>query len=98
MDRHVVGFAISGLLGLFLAAGCSSSSKTDCKDVPIAACAGGAKYQYCVTSDSSGNCTAGYYTVGSQTFNCVSCTDLTKCVSDATSACLGSGAGDAGTD
>jgi hypothetical protein len=46
--------------------------------------------QLCTTSNG-GQCTGAYFTVGSQTFNCGSCTDTTACEEQAATVCYGDG-------
>ena len=49
-------------------------------------CPGGQALQSC-TDSVNGACTAAYYTVGTQRFNCASCTDTTACARQAQMAC-----------
>lgn len=44
-----------------------------------ASCANGESLESCQNLGANGQCTSAYFQVGTQTFACVSCTDLTSC-------------------
>jgi hypothetical protein len=100
-------FAWSALLVMGATFGCSSSSSnaTSCPNSG-ASCPNGEAIQACMTKSSDGSCSSIYYMVGSQTFNCKSCSaaDRQTCASQAAMSCTGggtdsgSGGGDASTD
>jgi hypothetical protein len=87
-----LAFAVGGLSA---ALGCSSSSSStgsgagtpSCTSADGTLCPTGAgALQLCVTG-GNGQCTGAYFTVGSQTFNCNSCTDTTGCEEQAAAVC-----------
>lgn len=51
---------------------------------------GGCPLTFCATQ-ANGTCTSAYYQVGSQTFQCASCTDTQTCAQEAANACLDGG-------
>ena len=103
MKSYVLGIMFASLVGLGLTAGCSSStspgaSAPTCSAYGASTCTGGNALQACVTKNADGSCASLYYTVGTQTFNCNSCTDATTCASNAVNACIGTtGGNDGGT-
>jgi hypothetical protein len=104
MKSHFLGFVLASFLGLALVAGCSSSSTpaaaATCTNSGASSCASGSALQACVTKNGDGSCSGIYYTIGSQTFPCNSCTDTTSCAASAVSACAGDAGGfdfDSGT-
>ena len=77
------------LILLGVAGGCSSSSSSSAPACASSGqqCPGGQPIQACMTKDSNGACASIDYQVGSQTFSCNSCTDVTGCTQAAIKAC-----------
>lgn len=61
-----------------------SGGTVHCTTMP---CSNGADAQVCEVIGAAGTCTSAYVTVGSQTFSCASCTDLTSCATSGAAAC-----------
>jgi len=92
---------IAGIVGMTLTlagAGCSSSSSSgagsgaaNCSSAGTTC--NGQAFQFCYTGASSTNCTGAYYTIGSQTIECTSCSqsDLATCTPKAAQACVPEG-------
>ena len=102
MKGHLVAFATAALVGLAVAAGCSSSSSSGspgsgdkCSAFNGAMC-GSLTIQFCYTPDANGACTGSpyYQTSDGKKYSCNSCTDVTGCATAVANAC--SGGGDAG--
>ena len=84
--------AIVALLGVGIVAACSGSggaAPARCSSAGAENCVGGKTVEACVTTTAEGACASTYYRVGSQTFECSSCTD-TACAEKAAAACEGS--------
>jgi hypothetical protein len=81
------------------AGGSSSGSSTPDCSPSGAACSSGETESLCVVDDGTGACSSAYFTVGSQTFPCLSCQDTTSCQQESAQACTGSSSGgdEAGT-
>jgi hypothetical protein len=101
MKARWTGIVLAGLVGLALAAGCSSSSSggsaTDKCTMQAGMCTGGLTLTYCYSPDANGGCSGAPYFKDSngKTYNCNSCTDVAACTMAAGTAC-GGGGGDAG--
>jgi len=85
----------SGALG-----GCSSSSSSagaggdgtpSCTAADGTTCPTGVGALQLCTTSAGGQCSGAYFTVGSLTFECSSCTDTTECEEQAATVCYGDG-------
>ncbi len=101
MKLHVVATAVAVFV-----AGCSSSAASSPQGEGAPACTsadgttcptGAGALQLCTTSSGS-QCAGAYFQIGSQVFNCTSCTDTTSCEDQATAVCYGDAGSGGGND
>ncbi len=93
LAKVLVGVLAFAGVGLVVAcSGTPAGAPARCSSTGVQSCSGGATVEACVTQAPDGACMATYYKVGSQTFECSSCTD-TSCAEKASAACVGGGTG-----